>query len=166
MLLDYLVPFLVFHHPKPREQLPASAADAKYNEPIKRAGAKKRGSVGNAQPAIKRPRLDKSKTADAMSSVFVDEIEYKAPENLHAALTEVFNSFWELEMESAILTPFFALIDRHNCGPIFGMPDYFDKVTDACTLATIKVIALQLRNVSIFSPVTSYVVQKIGKIGV
>jgi hypothetical protein len=136
---DHLVQYLVFHHPKPKEQATAAALMAKYNELPKKTGPKKRGSTGDP-PAGKRPRYDsKLKGADSMSSMFVDEIEYKAPENLQTILAEVFNKFWDLEVAPAISTPFFALITRHNCGPVFGMPEYFDKVTDACTLANIKV---------------------------
>lgn len=134
---EHLVQYLVFHHPKPKEQLSSAAMIAKYNEPIKKTGSKKRSSAGDAQPT-KRPRIDKSKPVDTMSSVFVDEIQYKAPENLHSALTDLFNIFWELDIEPHISTPFFALLTRHNCGPVFGMENYFDKVTDACTLANIK----------------------------
>ena len=109
----------------------------KYNEQ-KKTGPRKRGSASDA-PAVKRPRYDKGKGVDTMSSVFVEEIEYKAPENLHGILLDGFNKFWELDMDPSISTPFFALITRHNCGPVFGLPDYFEKVTDACTLANIKV---------------------------
>jgi hypothetical protein len=132
-----LVQYLVFHHPKPKEkQLSNAAMIAKYNEPIKKTGGKKRASTGDSQP-MKRPRYDKSKAVD-MSSMFVDEIEYKTPENLHTVLTEVFEKFWELDIEPHISTPFFALITRNNCGPVFGMANYFDKITDSCTLANIK----------------------------
>ena len=65
--------------------------------------------------------------------------EYKPPENMSEILQEVFNKFWELDIEPEISTPFFSLITRLNCGMTFGMPDFFDKVTDSCTLANIKV---------------------------
>lgn len=129
--------YLVFHHPKPKEQLSSAAIEAKYNEPIKKTGSKKRGSTGDSQ-VMKRPRYDKSKAPDTMSSMFVDEIQLKAPDNLHPAISEVLNTFWELDIEPQISTPFFALITRHNCGPVFGMGDYFEKVADACTMANIK----------------------------
>ena len=130
--------YLVFHHPKPKEHLSAAAMNAKYNEPVKKTGPKKRGSIGEGQTA-KRPRFDKAKSMDAMSSMFVDEIQYKTPENLQPVLKEVFDKYWDLEIDPQVSTPFFALITRHNCGPVFGMADYFDKVSDACTLANIQV---------------------------
>jgi hypothetical protein len=64
---------------------------------------------------------------------------HRVPENLFEVLQGVFDVFWDLDVDPAISTPFFAFITRQSCGPSFGMPDYFSKVAEACTLVNIKV---------------------------
>jgi hypothetical protein len=75
-----------------------------------------------------------------VSSGVTDDTDQRVPENLYLILNDVFNKIWNLEIEAVLSTPFFGLITRYNCGDVFGMPDYFEKVSEACTLANIQVI--------------------------
>ena len=57
---------------------------------------------------------------------------------LQPKLESVFKVFWDLELEPAVATPFFGLITRHNCDAL-GLPRFFDKIIESCSLANISV---------------------------
>jgi hypothetical protein len=63
------------------------------------------------------------------------------PEVLQPHLERVFQGFWELELAPpSLATPFFGLITRNNCD-VLGLPRFFDKVLESCSLANISVSA-------------------------
>lgn len=103
--------------------------------------------AGGGGGAAKRPRTESRRKsgADAGAGMMFMPLEdslqqqHRVPENMFEVLQGVFDAFWDLDVDPAISTPFFALITRQSCGPSFGMPDYFSKVTEACTLVNIKV---------------------------
>lgn len=106
------------------------------------------GSSARGGAAAKRPRLDGRgrRAVEAAPGLMLyaaseDSAQHqRVPENLFEVLQGVFDVFWDLDIDPAISTPFFAFITRQSCGPSFGMPDYFTKVAEACTLVNIKVI--------------------------
>lgn len=58
---------------------------------------------------------------------------------LQPQLESVFQVFWDLELEPAALaTPFFGLITRNNCD-VLGLPRFFDRILESCSLANISV---------------------------
>jgi hypothetical protein len=64
-------------------------------------------------------------------------------EVLQPQLEAVFQVFWELELAPpALATPFFGLVTRANCD-VLGLPRFFDKVLESCSLANISVSALE-----------------------
>lgn len=60
------------------------------------------------------------------------------PEILQPILQELFDEFWNLELESQLAIPFFATITRENCNAL-GLPGFFEKVMQECTLSNINV---------------------------
>jgi hypothetical protein len=60
------------------------------------------------------------------------------PEVLQPILQELFDEFWNLELDSKIAIPFFANISRHNCD-VLGLPGFYEKVMQECTLFNVNV---------------------------
>lgn len=97
-------------------------------------------SVDDSQKIVKRPRQSlESKRRISEVVAAIENTETKPPDNMYEVLQDVFQIFWELDIEPEVSAPFFSLITQHNCGPTFGMPDFFDRITESCTLANIKV---------------------------
>lgn len=95
----------------------------------------------------KRARIDRPQSKptvvgvkDSQTSRGHDEGRSRiSPEVLFSKLQGVFDVFWDLELDPpAVATPFFGLITRNNCD-MLGLPRFFDKVIDSCSLANINV---------------------------
>lgn len=57
---------------------------------------------------------------------------------LYDVIPIIFNEFWEMTFEPKMSVPFFACITPENCTEL-GIPNYFEKIVESCTLANIKV---------------------------
>jgi len=73
------------------------------------------------------------------SAPIVDIPILRTPSNLQPVLRSILDEFWNESLEPLVAIPFFSLITRENCAS-FGLPDYFSKVEESCTLTNIKVI--------------------------
>lgn len=60
------------------------------------------------------------------------------PHVLQPVLQEVFDEFWNMDLEPDVAIPFFTTITRDNCAHL-GMPDFYDKISTECTFADMKV---------------------------
>ena len=141
--------YFVFHRPK---YVPPPQVSSNGAVPVKKQVnlTTKRKATSDTQPA-KRIRYDSKPKTQESTQVAPKQAEevHVATVNIYTAMSEIFNKFWEIEIDPLHSTPFFALITRYNCGPVFNMPDYFDKVIESCTLANIKVnIVVLCSNIS------------------
>lgn len=61
------------------------------------------------------------------------------PEVLQPILQEIFDEFWDLKMDPPeLMVPFFSIITREKCDAL-GLPGFYDKVMQECTLANMNV---------------------------
>lgn len=113
--------------------------------PSKGAEKKRRKSapIGHEDAGApkKRPRPAIKKSDDLVgrsSGVQKAGSKRMSPDELHRHLEKVFKYFWELELSPpSLATPFFGILTRANCD-VLGLPRFFDKVTESCTLANIS----------------------------
>lgn len=151
----HLLPYLEFQIRKAVDEPTAKGATERRS--MGGAGTKRKSAAITSIPAnsymddfspqAKKPRggMRKSRSNANVALTMDDEddlddvIVDRPPDNLQEIINEIFQKFWELDMDPTVATPFFGVITRHNCGTSFNMPDYFDKIAEACTLANIKV---------------------------
>merc|ERR1711871_316773 len=69
--------------------------------------------------------------------------EVKPHEKLYELLPAFFNEFYDMSFDNMLTVVFFACITPENCDEL-GLPKYFDSVTEAINLTTIRV-RLELR---------------------
>jgi len=63
----------------------------------------------------------------------------RTTENIQKIFHSIIETFWnDDDVEPLVAIPFFSVITKSNCHT-FGTADYFSKVNQACTLATMKV---------------------------
>jgi hypothetical protein len=81
----------------------------------------------------KKPRAERKRKAARE-----DTPQLLPPHILQPLLQEVFDDFWNMELQPEVAIPFFTTITRDNCIHL-GMPDFYDKISTECTFATMKV---------------------------
>lgn len=92
------------------------------------------GETEQLSKTVRKKATTLSKPANASSNV-----TESFPTIPHEALQRLFDEFWDLEFNDPIVAAaFFSLITKKNCTSL-GVPDYFEKILEACTLANIKV---------------------------
>lgn len=72
---------------------------------------------------------------DVEELVGVEEL-HAPPENLYQVIGGVFNEFWQMEYDDAIVNAFLARIDKRNCAD-YGLTDF---ASESCSLPVIKVL--------------------------
>jgi hypothetical protein len=89
----------------------------------------------NAQEEVKKkPKAERKRK----SSNKEESSQILLPHILQPILQEVFDEFWNLELEPEVAIPFFTTITRENCAHL-GMPDFYEKISIECTFADMKV---------------------------
>ena len=71
---------------------------------------------------------------DTEESPGMDEL-HAPPENLYKVISGVFNEFWQMEYEEAVVNAFLARIDKRNCAD-YGLTDF---APESCSLPVIQV---------------------------
>ena len=117
----------------------------KVKRPRETSG-KKKTADSNTEEAFRRLRR-REEEEDLEDDEFAIPVEanpvaetqaLRTPPNLQPVLRSILDAFWNETLEPLVAIPFFSLITRENCAS-FGLPDYFSKVEESCTLTNIKV---------------------------
>jgi len=145
--LETLKKKVVYH-----AQLPpnSSIVHKKSAAPQSKGGEKRRRRSQNTSVSVdeifddtfqkKRGRVSDRSSKKPDGHVTDVSVVSRIPQDvLQPKLEAVFQVFWDLELEpSAVVTPFFGLITPRNCD-MLGLPRFFDKVVESCSLANISV---------------------------
>jgi hypothetical protein len=83
----------------------------------------------------KKPKAERKRKASNKE----ESSQLLLPHILQPILQEVFDEFWNLELQPEVAIPFFATITRENSAHL-GMPDFYDRIPTECTFADMKVI--------------------------
>mmetsp|Transcript_306 Transcript_306/g.696 ORF Transcript_306/g.696 Transcript_306/m.696 type:complete len:287 (-) Transcript_306:2617-3477(-) len=144
--LETLKKKVVYH-----AQLPpnSSIVHKKSAAPQSKGGEKRRRRSQNTSVSVdeifddtfqkKRGRVSDRSSKKPDGHVTDVSVVSRIPQDvLQPKLEAVFQVFWDLELEpSAVVTPFFGLITPRNCD-MLGLPRFFDKVVESCSLANIS----------------------------
>lgn len=144
--LETLKKKAVYHPPLPQN---ASTAHKKGAPSQSKGVEKRRRRSQNTSVSVddifddtfqkKRGRLSDRSGKKPDGQQAEESLASRVPQDvLQPKLEGVFQVFWDLELEpAAVVTPFFGLITPKNCD-MLGLPRFFDKVVESCSLANIS----------------------------